>query len=169
MFISMKVLGSTVIDIESNRIDMVFLGSDSDGDVLSLVSAGPTSAQGGTVTTNGSWIFYTPPPGFTNADSFTYTISDGRGAPVTGSVMVRIKEDIVPSPNLTITDLGDGSFRIRGDGIPDRIYRIQFTEDVDAPNWQTLGSATANEVGQFELMDTPPVGSPQRFYRSIYP
>ncbi|HEY2952715.1 MAG TPA: Ig-like domain-containing protein [Verrucomicrobiae bacterium] len=169
MFISMKVLGSTVIDIESNRLDMVFLGSDSDGDVLSLVSAGPTSAQGGTVTTNGSWIFYTPPPGFTNADSFTYTISDGRGAPVTGSVMVRIKEDIVPSPNLTITDLGDGSFRIRGDGIPDRIYRIQFTEDVDAPNWQTLGSATANEVGQFELMDTPPVGSPQRFYRSIYP
>ncbi len=143
--------------------------TDADGDVISFVSVSGTSAHGGTVSRQGNWIFYTPPAGFTNVDSYTYTISDGRGAPVTGAVTVNIRADNVPSPNLVITDLGDGSYLIRFDGIPGKTYRIQWTESVETPNWQTLGSRTANDVGLFEYTDRPPSGSPKRFYRSVYP
>jgi hypothetical protein len=72
-----------------------------------------------------------------------------------------------PSPNLTITTLGNGSYSILGDGVPGLTYRIEFTDSSPSANWQTLGTATANPVGIFEFVD--PDGSAQRCYRSIYP
>ncbi|HEY2951969.1 MAG TPA: MBG domain-containing protein, partial [Verrucomicrobiae bacterium] len=142
--------------------------SDADGDTLTI-TVSSNSAAGGTIAVRDDWVFYTPPPGYTNADSFTYTLSDGRGGTATGTVTVAIKEDNVPSPNLTIEDLGHGSFRIRFAGIPGKIYRIQFTEDVGPPVWQTLGTATADGLGGFEFVDTPPPGANARVYRSVYP
>jgi len=121
------------------------------------------------VTRAGDWIVYTPPAGFTSPDSFTYTVTDGHNPPVTGTVSVLVNPDLVPSPNLLLTDLGNGSFLLRFDGIPGKIYRIQYAENLSAPVWQTLGSNTADPFGAFSFTDTPPAGSPERFYRSIYP
>ena len=53
-----------------------------------LASVSPTSAQGGTVATSGPWVFYTPPGGFTNSDSFTYVIADSGALQATGSVSI---------------------------------------------------------------------------------
>jgi subtilisin-like proprotein convertase family protein len=141
--------------------------SDGDGDPLSFLSVSATSANGGTVVSNGGWVFYTPAPGFTNSDSFTYTIGDGWGTPATGVVTVNIRTNNGPSPNLIISDLGSGRYFIVGDGIPDRTYRIQFADNAPPTNWQTLGTASANASGIFQLIDTN--GVPQRFYRSVYP
>ena len=141
--------------------------SDADGDLLTFLSFSPSSANGGTLSSNGNWISYTPAPGFTNTDTFTYTLSDGRGTPVTGTVTILICGDGVWPPNLTATDLGNGSFRVTGDGLPGCTYRIQFTPDMVSPNWQPLGTATANSAGFFEFTDTP--GAPQRFYRAVWP
>jgi hypothetical protein len=141
--------------------------SDADGDPIAFAGVSATSANGGTVVSNAGWIFYTPAPGFTNSDTFTYSISDGFGVPVTGTVTVNIRVDNGPSPNLTITDLGGGSYLVRGDGIPDRTYRIQFVDEAQSTNWQTLGTAAADPYGIFQFSDTN--GSPQRFYRSMYP
>ena len=141
--------------------------SDTDGDPISFLGVSATSANGGTVVSNGGWVFYTPAPGFTNSDTFTYTISDGWGAPVTGTVTVNIRIDNGPSSNLTITDLGNGSYAVRGDGIPGRSYRIQFADTAPPTNWLTLGPASADPFGIFQFNDTN--GSPQRFYRSVYP
>lgn len=136
-------------------------------DLLTFLSFSPSSANGGTLSSNGNWISYTPAPGFTNTDTFTYTLSDGRGTPVTGTVTILICGDGVWPPNLTATDLGNGSFRVTGDGLPGCTYRIQFTPDMVSPNWQPLGTATANSAGFFEFTDTP--GAPQRFYRAVWP
>jgi hypothetical protein len=143
--------------------------SDADGNPIAFVSASATSANGGIITSNNNSIFYTPPAGYTNADSFTYQITDGQGGTATGTVTVNVRSDNGPSPNLIITSLGNGSFRVRFHGIYGRTYRIQSTEDLDNPNWVSLGSATANEFGVFDFVDTLPSGSPVRFYRSIYP
>jgi hypothetical protein len=140
---------------------------DADGDPVSFVSAAGSSANGGTVVQSDGWLYYTPATGFAGEDSFTYTISDGRGTPVTGTVSVVVEEDLVPSPNLTVTELGEGSYLIQGNGVPGKSYRIQYTESMGTPTWITLGTATANTVGAFEYNDTTAVG--QRFYRSIYP
>lgn len=142
--------------------------SDADGDTL-VITVSSTSANGGTVTVSGDWVTYTPAVGWTTADTFTYTIADGRGAVVTGTVSVNIKNDVDPGQNLTITDLGGGQIRIRGSGIPGRTYRLQYTDEVVPANWQLLpgGTVTADPSGVFEFIDT--TGSTARFYRSVYP
>jgi len=52
--------------------------SDPNGDTITLSQFDQASARGGAVTmvANGSFT-YTPPPGFTGTDTFTYRISDG--------------------------------------------------------------------------------------------
>jgi hypothetical protein len=141
---------------------------DADGDTILFIDVSPNSANGGTVMTNRTWVLYTPAPGFTNIDTFTYTITDGLAAlPITGTVNVSIRVDDGPSQNLTIIDLGDGRFSIRGDGIPSREYRLQFADDAQGTDWQPLGEAMADLNGIFQFIDLS--GSPQRFYRSVYP
>jgi hypothetical protein len=141
--------------------------SDADADPITFVGVSPSSANGGTVVSNGGWIFYTPATGFTNTDTFTYTISDGFGSPIAGLVTVNVRLDNGPPPNLAITDLSNGAFVIRGDGIPDRAYRIEFNDSPDQTNWQTLGTATSDPWGIFLFTNSSP--SAQRFYRSAYP
>src|SRR5439155_3858615 len=111
--------------------------SDADGDTLSVIVSS-TSANGGSITVSNDWVFYTPAAGFTNTDSFTYTISDSRGGSATATVTVAIKVDNDPGQNLTIADLGGGQFRIRGSGIPGRTYRLQYTDELGPANWQIL-------------------------------
>ena len=82
--------------------------TNADGDPLAFLDANASSANGGTVVSNGGWLFYTPALGFTNTDRFTYTISDGIVVPVTGSVTVNVRFNNRPSPKLTISDLGGG-------------------------------------------------------------
>jgi subtilisin-like proprotein convertase family protein len=141
--------------------------SDADGDPLTFLADSTNSANGGAVARSGGWLFYSPAPGFTNTDTFTYAITDGLGAPVTGVVTVNIRVDNGPSPNLAITDLGNSSYSIRGDGIPGRTYRIEFAPEAAPTNWQTLGMAPADMNGLFQFTDSS--GSPQRFYRSVFP
>jgi hypothetical protein len=142
--------------------------SDADGHPLTFVSFSTASANGGTVVRDGDWLHYAPPAGSTNDDSFTYTISDGLSQPVAGAVNIRFMSDR-KSSNLKITALGDGSFNIRFDGVPDITYQIEFSEDSNSTNWQSLGSRTADETGMFEIIDRPPAGSPMRLYRSAAP
>lgn len=52
--------------------------SDPDGDMLSIVNVGSTSAYGGTVTVNGTDITYHPAANFTGFDYFLYSVTDGQ-------------------------------------------------------------------------------------------
>ena len=72
-------------------------------------------------------------------------------------------------PLRTIYALEDGSFRLRFQGLPERTYRIEYTESLTEPNWTTLGIRTAGVNSAFEIIDRPVAGSPARFYRSVYP
>jgi subtilisin-like proprotein convertase family protein len=144
--------------------------SDADSDPLTA-SFGATSLNGGTVSVTGEWLFYLPAGGFTNSDSFTYTIADGRGGNTTGTVTVTIKpEEDEPSTALSIVDLGSGSFRIRIDGIPNRTYRIQVSESLSPATWHDLlkmPEKTADAAGLIEFTDQP--GTSTFWYRSVYP
>lgn len=141
--------------------------SDADGNAFQLVSVSATSAYGATITRDGDWIHYTPAAGFTNDDSFTYTIEDSYHAQAVATVTVLATTEAVPSPNLLLSELPDGSFLLKFDGIPGKTYRIQYSETL--PTWADLGSTVADDVGMFNYTDTPPAGTPRRFYRSIYP
>ncbi|NND60857.1 MAG: tandem-95 repeat protein [Gammaproteobacteria bacterium] len=71
-------------------IDVLSNDSDADGDSLAVVSV--TQGANGGVTHNDDTVTYTPDPGFTGTDSFSYTIEDGRGGSATASVMVTVLE-----------------------------------------------------------------------------
>jgi len=146
-----------------------FLGTDADGDPLSLSAVDSVSAQGGTIAKNGDWVFYTPPSGFTNGDSFNFTVSDGRGGIDTGTATVLVKGDTEQVPNLWTEPLGDGSVRLHFDGIPGRVYAVEYTEDLQNPVWVRLTTLTADLNGIFVHVDTPPGGAAPRFYHAVRP
>jgi hypothetical protein len=70
-------------------INVLANDTDPDADPLTLTSA--TQGQHGSVVvnTNGT-VTYTPAAGFSGADSFTYTVSDGRGGTASASVSVTV-------------------------------------------------------------------------------
>jgi len=68
-----------------------------------------------------------------------------------------------------ISAVGDGSFRVRFQGVPGLTYRIEYTESLTTPNWKSLGISEAGDQGLFEILDRPVAGSPMRFYRSVHP
>ena len=49
--------------------------------------------------------------------------------------------------------MGEGSNAITGQDILGRTYQVQFVTDLQATNWQTLGTATANSSGTFQFID----------------
>jgi hypothetical protein len=141
--------------------------TDADSDSLTLSSVDSASVEGGTVTTAAPWVIYTPPAGFTNADSFSCVITDG-SLLATNTVSITRQQSELPSVNsAAVEELGNGSYRIQFFGIPGRSYTVQFTESLEPPSWQTLGTESAGASGQFEFTDTPGVGAPARIYRSI--
>ena len=146
------------------------LTNDSDADLDTLTpSISSTSLFGGTITLRGAYVIYTPATGFTNADSFTYSIADGFGGSAVATVAVNLVNNTAQSQNSVITSLGGGSFRLTFWGIPGRAYTVQATTNIVTPSWFSLTNLTAATNGLYETIDTPPTNTPSRFYRSVYP
>jgi VCBS repeat-containing protein len=64
--------------------------TDADGDTLSVGSATP-GANGSTAVQADGRILYTPNPGFTGTDSFSYVVDDGHGGTNTAAVTVSVR------------------------------------------------------------------------------
>jgi hypothetical protein len=75
--------------------------TDPDGDALSIASF--TQPAHGTVTQNGNQLVYTPAAGYTGADSFGYTVSDGHGGTATATVQLNVMPVIAPPTGLPPT------------------------------------------------------------------
>ena len=72
-------------------IDVLKNDTDADRDALKITSFG--GAENGRIYKNNNQLFYLPSSGFSGTDSFTYTISDGRGGEDTGLVTVTVAAD----------------------------------------------------------------------------
>lgn len=144
--------------------------TDPDSDTLTITAVSPTSPNGGSVYLSDTWVHYVPAAGFTNTDTFTYTISDDHGGTSVGTVTVNINTDDSTGSNQigSIQVLGPNSYRITFGGIPGRTYSIQYTESAGSPyTWLPLGTATANSTGIMTFDDNS--ASPLRLYRTVYP
>ena len=137
------------------------------GSTITVTAAGPASANGGAVLLLTDSIRYTPPNGFSGADTFAITLSEASGASVTGTVTVNVG----PAPNAggigrnppVITPLPDGKVGISFQGIPGRTYLVQRSVN-DLEHWETLATLTADDAGKVTFSDdNPPPGS--AFYR----
>src|SRR5690606_15324616 len=144
---------------------------DVEGEALRVTAVDPASAQGGVVSLEEGWVFYTPPTGNPRADSFRYFVSDASGAVGEGTVHVVVPDsDGGPTRNiLRVVRRGDGSIGLRMFGIPGRTYHIQVKNDLTAPEWTTLQTVVAGPDGLMEIEDAGAVGEVSRFYRAYSP
>jgi autotransporter-associated beta strand protein len=145
--------------------------TDADGDAFSITGVGPAT-QGGTVTLQAASLTYTPAAGFSGTDTFPLTITDARGAAVTGVVTITVRAASSAAaggaganpPQLTV--LPGGGMRIVFHGIPGRAYLVQRSSDLST--WQTLATVTTDSSGMLSLTDeTPPPAS--AYYRLALP
>jgi hypothetical protein len=143
---------------------------DPDGDGLNLSLATATTANGASIRITGDWVIYQASAGFNDADSFDYSIHDGRGGSATASVAIIIQPE---SENVTLNQLqievlpGTGDRRIRFVGIPGRAYTIHATSALEPPAWTMIGAAVAGSNGLYDFIDTDTASHPIRFYRSL--
>jgi Ca2+-binding RTX toxin-like protein len=89
-------------------VDVNVRGNDTepDGDPITIVSVTPSSNGSTAINPDGS-VRYTPSPGFSGADSFSYQVSDGRGGSDTAAVAVDVAA--VNRAQLSVAKTGDGT------------------------------------------------------------
>ena len=143
--------------------------TDPDGDSLTIIGVSPNSAAGGTVGLTNNWVYYAPPGGSANGDTFTYIVSDGHCGTDVGTVTVQIKADNPQPLTFAIANPGDGFIRLTFDGIPGYTYWIEYTDDLSNPDWQTLNTETADGFGVCQFVDGSLTNAPARFYRAVWP
>ena len=160
-------------DSPVSRPASFFVANDLPGDGLSmpmLTGVSATSIANGTVSLNAGIVTYTPEPGYTGDDSFTYTMTDGTDI-VTGLVTVRAAE-LSTGPavgNLAgLFVLPNGDYRVAFTGDADAAYDVDFTTDLNAQPvvWTNLGLVQSDSSGNIEIDHaTPP--EPVVYYRAL--
>ncbi len=88
-------------------VDVLANDSDDDGHVLTIVAF--TQGGSGTVGLAGTQLVYTPAPGFSGTDSFTYTIDDGNGGISTAIVTVQVVSPVPPTATPITADASTGT------------------------------------------------------------
>ncbi len=89
-------------DSAGNSLNVLANDSDPDGDTLAITAVG--AAAHGTATIAGNRINYVPAAGYTGADSFTYTISDGKGGTASATVAITVATTAVNRPPVAQND-----------------------------------------------------------------
>ncbi len=85
-------------------LDVLASDSDPDGETLAVLSVDPTSTHGAVVTLGpGSEVTYTSATGFVGTDTFSYVVTDPRGATATGVVTMTVSNANPVAPDLAAT------------------------------------------------------------------
>jgi len=143
---------SVTEDSTNNSLDV--LANDStlpdEGEILTISSVG-TPNNGGTATTDGSTITYSPVTDFTGTETFTYTINDGTLGAFSSTLVSVTVNDINDPPTanddpFTVNeDSTDNNFDVRANDstFPDNTGEVLTITAVGTPD----NGGTANIVG----------------------
>ena len=94
---------TATVEVNSGASSLDVLANDSDPDSDPLtISAVTQGTNGGTVSTDGATVSYTPGPNVLGADTFTYTIDDGQGGTDTATVTVTIVDTTPPDVTASV-------------------------------------------------------------------
>lgn len=153
---------SVTVGEDSGPIVISVLANDSDpdvGDTLSVSSVSTPTGGGGTATTNGQTVTYTPALNFSGTTSFTYQVSDGF---VTSQGTVTVTVTPVSDPPVAVNDViqvtRHGTFIAPAPGV------LANDSDPDSPTLTAslvtglnLGKGTLILASDGTVTYTPPV------------
>ena len=148
--------GDTKTTNQDTPVNGSVSGTDPDGDALNFTKA--TDPTHGSVVVNADGTYtYTPAAGYTGADNFTITISDGKGGTTTVTVNI-IVNPVVPTNNPP-TGTGDTKTTIRDTPVNGSVSgtdpdgdALSFTKGTDPAH----GSVLVNTDGTYTY--TPAAG-----------
>jgi len=120
--------------------------ADADGDPRALRSLG-ASAQGATIGTNLTQILYDPANN--NADTFSYTITDGRGGNATARIDVLV---VNPGGIGQSGSAVNGVVTVNFAAIPGFDYDVQ--QSTNLVDWTVKGTFTAPVNGMFQFTES---------------
>ena len=92
----------SISTLEGAAVEVAVLANDSDVDGDPLAVATITQGSRGVTTTDGNTVTYSPSPGWSGTDSFTYTITDGHGGSDEAKVLVYVGTANRP-PTISVT------------------------------------------------------------------
>ncbi|BDS07202.1 hypothetical protein NT6N_22420 [Oceaniferula spumae] len=134
---------------------------------LTLQSTSATAAAGSSIRVTDRFIIYTPAPGQTIGDSFTFIASDGFQT-VQGTVQ------ITPEGNGNGGTVNISEIKVEGDsaaiivaGIPGIVYQLQSSSDMSV--WISMGAAVTCPSGGIMTFNDPGPLPETRFYRAVDP
>ena len=111
---------------EDGSVNIAVLGNDSDPDDDPLDVTGVSDPPNGSASVNGdNTINYAPDANFNGPDSFSYTLSDGKGGTDTGSVSVTVNP--VNDAPVAVNDTGATTEQ----DIPVEVFVLDNDSDVD--------------------------------------
>ncbi|MBI5774166.1 MAG: SBBP repeat-containing protein [Verrucomicrobia bacterium] len=117
--------------------------------------------------TNSPFITYTPPPGFTGVDTFTYTVTDSLGSNATTTVTVVVVDSIGTPLVSAPANPASGVFQLNLAGAPGSNYVLQASSNL--VEWRPIATNTAPASGLFPFSETLPNTATQRFFRVLKP
>lgn len=141
---------------------------DADGDTVNFTSVSATSANGGTVSEELGIITYTPAPGYTGSDTFTYSVDDGDwGGTATETVIINVNSAATTPPGSMTLVVSGGIATGTFTGTPGKTYILQRSTTLEAGSWSTIDTEVAPPSGPVVVEDpSPPLI--RAFYRIAY-
>ena len=128
-------------------VSLISMATDADGDALTLAGINLTTTNGVPLTTNGGFILYSNYVSV--ADQFTYTLNDGHGGNVAGTVQIKAS----PAGRFAAIPVSNGdSMAFQFVGSPGQTYFLERSTNL--PAWVTIWTNTAPANGQFNFTDT---------------
>jgi Ca2+-binding RTX toxin-like protein len=137
---------------------------DPDGDALQVVSGSPAAVHGSVSCAPAGLCTYTPAPGYTGPDAFSYLVSDGRGGTVVGAVSVSVATTAPPVTGVTVNvEPVAGSVLVRLPGT-DRFVPLSSLASIP------VGSTVDVTDGTVRLTQARPEGTREsaEFYEGVF-
>jgi hypothetical protein len=141
--------------------------TDPEGSAFGISSVAGLSASNYTVSATGDWIYYSPPVGFAEDDTFTFSVTNTFGGSSSGTVTLQAQGAAGTAQyalNIVSIEQSGDDMICRFAGIPGRIFDIEATSSLEEPiSWTFLGTVTFDSTGQGEFTETDAPAT--RYYR----
>jgi len=135
--------------------------TDTDGDALTFTGLSATSSHGASLAVNGSMVTYTPAASYNGPDTFSYTVSDSRGA--IGSAVVTVYVVGNSMQIVSVQALPANRVALGLNALANQSCTLLFAPTLGAP-WTTVTNYPAVPTNRVIQVSLPQAG-PSGFYR----